>query len=148
MRCFAFGEHRSPTLLMKWLNAENVRVDQVTVPRGSRKNYRAKSSTVLLPHLPTYPLKLIHTATPNTTQTGLFCRVWFGGGNWVGPTASQVRSGSGLCRIATVGRSPTQNALVGRHTRQDKTVEVDCMLMIVSKSCFLWRWWRWWRTCV
>jgi len=37
-------------------------------------------------------LKLIHTATPDTTQTGLFCRVWFGGVNWVGPTARQVRS--------------------------------------------------------
>ena len=24
----------------------------------------------------------IHTATPDTTQTGLFCRVWCGGVNW------------------------------------------------------------------
>ena len=61
------------------------------------------------------PLKLIYTATPDTTQTGLFCRVWCGGVNWVGPTARQVRSASECVgrRSATAGRTcravgPTQ----------------------------------------
>ena len=45
----------------------------------------------------------MHTVTPDTTPTGLFRRVWCGGVNWVGPTARQVRSVSGLCRIASGG---------------------------------------------
>jgi len=53
------------------------------------------------------PLKLIYTATPDTTRTGLFCRVWCGGVNWVGPTARQVRSASECVgrRSATAGRT-------------------------------------------
>ena len=53
----------------------------------------------------------IHTATPNTTETELFSRVWCGG-------AFCVR----VCQ--TTGRTPTQNALVGRPTHTatlDKT---------------------------
>ena len=38
------------------------------------------------------------------TQTGLFCRVWCGGVNRVGPTATQVRSVSGLRRAAQCDR--------------------------------------------
>ena len=43
-------------------------------------------------------LQLIHTATPDMTQTGLFCRVRCGGVNWVGQTAKQVRFVSERCR--------------------------------------------------
>jgi len=32
-------------------------------------------------------------ATPDTMQSGLFCRVWYGGVNRVGSTARQVRGG-------------------------------------------------------
>jgi len=45
----------------------------------------------------------IHTDTPDTTQTGLFCRVWCGGVNWVGQTARQVSCVSGLCRSVSGG---------------------------------------------
>ena len=53
--------------------------------------------------------ELIHTATPDTTQTGLFCRVWCGGVNWVGPTARQVRSV--LCRSVSGGAVRPPDAL-------------------------------------
>jgi len=56
-------------------------------------------------------LKLIRTATPDTTQTGLFCRVWCDGVNWVGPTARQVRSVSGLCRNVSGGAVRPLDAL-------------------------------------
>ena len=46
----------------------------------------------------------IHTATPDTTQTELFRRVWCGDVNSVGPTARQVRSVSGLRPSASGGR--------------------------------------------
>jgi len=32
----------------------------------------------------------IHTTMPDTTQAGLFCRVWCSNVNWVGPTARQT----------------------------------------------------------
>ena len=57
-------------------------------------------------------LKLIHTATPDTTQTGLFCRVWCGDVNRVGSIAGQVRALSR--RSATAGRTPTQNAFLSK----------------------------------
>jgi len=63
-------------------------------------------------------LKLIHTATPDSTQTGLYCRVWCGG-----VTSRLDRHTGAFCvwsvsecvgrRSATAGRTPTQNALVG-----------------------------------
>ena len=56
-------------------------------------------------------LKPVHTAMPDTTQTGLFCRVWCGGVNWVGPTAGQVRSVSGLCRSVSGGAVRPPDAL-------------------------------------
>ena len=77
-------------------------------------------------------LKLIYTATPDTTQTWLFCRVWCGGVNWVGPTARQVRSAS-ECSAAQCDRRthsdgertcPAVNS--HRHTRQDKTAAPAC----------------------
>ena len=46
-----------------------------------------------------------------TTQTRLFCRVWCGGVNWVGPTARQVRSVSALCRSASGGAVRPLDAL-------------------------------------
>ena len=60
-------------------------------------------------------LKLIHTATPDTTHTGLFCHVWCGGVNWVGPTARQTHSVSGLCRSLSGGAVRPPDAL-GRRT--------------------------------
>ena len=57
-------------------------------------------------------LKLIHTTTSDTTQTRLFCCVWCGGVNyWVGPTARQVRSVSGLCRSVSGGAVRPPDAL-------------------------------------
>ena len=54
----------------------------------------------------------IHTATPDTTQTGLSCRVWCDGVNRVGPTARQVRSVSGLrlSRVAQCDRRTHSDA--------------------------------------
>ena len=53
----------------------------------------------------------IHTATPDTTQTGWFCRVWCGGVNWVGPTVRHGRSVSGLCRSMSGGAVRPPDAL-------------------------------------
>ena len=53
----------------------------------------------------------IHSATPDTTQTGLFCLVWYGGVNLVGPTARLVRSVSGLCRSVSGGAVRPPDAL-------------------------------------
>jgi len=52
-----------------------------------------------------------HIAKSDTTQTGLFCRVCCGSVNWVGPTARQVRSVSGLCRSASGGAVRPPDAL-------------------------------------
>jgi len=78
------------------------------------------------------PNSKITTHTPDTTKTGLFCRVWCGNVNWVGPTARQVRSVSALCRSVSGSAVPPPDALrrrthlsgvnSHRHTRQDKTV--------------------------
>ena len=81
--------------------------------------------------------KLTHTATLDTTQTRLFCRVWCGGVYWVGPTAWQVRSVSGLCRSVSGGAMRPPYALgrrthlsgrlnSHRHIRQDETVAPAC----------------------
>ena len=76
----------------------------------------------------------IHTATPDRTQTWLFCRVWCGGVNWVGPDSQA----GAFCvwsvlecigwRSATAGHT-TQNALAvnsHRPSRHDKTAAPAC----------------------
>ena len=86
--------------------------------------------------------KLIHTAIPDMTKLSCLCRVRFGSVNWVGPTARQVRSVSGLCRSAsggavrprsaTAGRTPTQNALVRRsiHTATPDKTKQSCLCRV------------------
>jgi len=65
----------------------------------------------------------IHTATPDATQTGRFCRVWCGRVNSVGPIAKQVRCVSGLRRSASGGRTGSDcvTAVASTQSRQAAT---------------------------
>jgi len=57
------------------------------------------------------PPRILLAPLPDTTQTGPSCRVWCGGVRSV--QRRSVSGGAGTAG-ATAGRTPTQNALVGR----------------------------------
>jgi len=129
-----------PTTQIWYLSAEppwHIRTHLLLAGNDTVLNWMWRKVSVLpiIPNL--LRQKLTHTATLDTTQTRLFCRVWCGGVYWVGPTAWQVRSVSGLCRSVSGGAMRPPNALgrrthlsgrlnSHRHIRQDETVAPAC----------------------
>ena len=71
------------------------------------------------------PLKLIHTATPDTTKLSRLCRLRFGGVNWI-PDNSKL--------------SPTENLLKSEHVQSNRPIHTGTPdTTQTGPSCCVWR---------